>query len=80
MMTLSLSYAFLLLLCNPLRRINSPLFLVLVKGPFCWHASIFPIYKIHHSQRSFFPDLCPIEKVWRLQIVLSMLQVELEAI
>lgn len=54
--------------------------MVLVKGPFYLRANIFPIYKIHHSQRSFFPDLCPIKKVWRLKIVLLMLQVELEAI
>lgn len=41
-MTLYLIYAFHLLLCKPLRRINSPLFMVLVKEIFllvCQHLS-----------------------------------------
>lgn len=54
MMTLCLIYAFHLLLCKPLKRTNSPLFVALVKGPFCWRASIFPLDKIHHSQEIIF--------------------------
>lgn len=46
-MTLSLIYAFHLLLSKPLKRIHSPLFTVLVKRSLGYSASTVPIYKIH---------------------------------